>query len=1568
MKPLCSKTHSALLVLALLKNTAYPFGLTYATTNYPANDNNKGKVAQLCSRNGLLVATLSTSPTVSTTAHSMIKTLPASEGVVDVTCNDVNATSINKSYHQQSEAPSSYQSNGQKLMPNTIGRNGASGEYNASLLSKFIYSYVSPLVSTVQQRPLDINDAFTIPADKSMDSMVPKLEQRYSEERSNALAAVKTAGRENLNWVRQINQSIKRTKKKQTSTNRNDEDYSISESLVLGKALLKHQKSLFIKTGFLRLFNTLIQAFPALLVARLLRLIEANSTPKTSISAAAALIAVLSVKMIIENQYFHHVLKYATQIRGVAAGIIFDKSLKLASDENAVGVGSMLNLMQTDASVLENTALQLHTLWDGPLQIAIYTTLLYRYLGKSVLYGMTVLLLTIPVNILLLRVLNTMTRYENKAKDARTKRTTETISSIKLLKLQGWESFFAADIEREREEELSRHVTRGAVRALNQAISNAVPAIVLVVTLMAYSRSGAPIVASTIFTAISLFNQLRFPLFFFPMLIDSVANGRNSLKRIATYLAQEEIKPYLQRLPIVPGEGACISMTNGNFLWSSQGKPALCGANLSVRTGEIVAIVGPVGSGKSALVKSLLGELHPDPRATLDSSSETSRYGPPLVTVKGKVAYCNQEAWVPSGTIREAVVFGREYNETKYLAAVRDAGLDTDIVDVFDSSKGSAIQGILTHDTDVGEGGSSLSGGQRARVALARALYDDEAVVFLLDDVLSALDASVGSIVFDRLVSRLKQTRSAAILVTNSPSFPTRCDKVVLIDVVDGCSRILDVGTYKELIARGHDLRNISTNNLRYNQEEEKVRVMVNTIFDESRPITADGNNTISFVLETTSCNVDTSCHADPDGQKDLECDPNFNELIFLGTSSSEDYLKPTTIDRPEVKTEKTATQLKILSPDETMSTKSVPVSAYLSYLRSVKSPLLVIGTVLSYLMVNGAQFYQQFIVAKWTEVGRAQAMSVALQGRYLTSLAQAAFVVSAFLWIRSFFLVKVGVKASRRLHKQMLRSVIQAPMSFFDATPSGQLISRFGRELDTVDRGLPDGIGAVLFCFLQIFTSAAALAGVVTPGMLVPLVSVGFLYLKTTSRFRPAARDLKRAETKSRSPIYTHFREAIRGTEVIRSISNGVRMWSSRHRHLTDQNLSVYYTVKSLDRWLSIRLENLGNLVVFMGAIASIFLSNNGRMKAGAAGWGLTQSLAITGLLTWAVRCLTDLESQMLSLIRIQEITDLESTEGDLSEPEVDQTINKNDMAVTQVNKMPREFDGPGEALRSLPEARSFQMASCPAQSHALILSGWPWEGRVQLKNTSMRYNTFSPLVLRNITLDVKPGTTFAMVGRSGSGKSSVLLTLFRLAEIEEGGIYIDGVDIRSVALKTLRASLSIIPQDPSLFAGTLMFNLDATGSASHDDAWAALEAASPDLARFFAGEKGLDTVIAEGGRNLSVGQRQLVCLARALLRKDKILILDEATSSIDFKTDAQVQATIRKEFVNKGVTVITVAHRLDTVFGYDRIAVMGNGRVLEYGAPQDLLLKRNGNFRKLVIDMNQQEKKSSGFLVEAY
>jgi ABC-type multidrug transport system fused ATPase/permease subunit len=328
-----------------------------------------------------------------------------------------------------------------------------------------------------------------------------------------------------------------------------------------------------------------------------------------------------------------------------------------------------------------------------------------------------------------------------------------------------------------------------------------------------------------------------------------------------------------------------------------------------------------------------------------------------------------------------------------------------------------------------------------------------------------------------------------------------------------------------------------------------------------------------------------------------------------------------------------------------------------------------------------------------------------------------------------------------------------------------------------------------------------------------------------------------------------------------------------------------------------------------------------------------------------------------MLSVTRIAELTDLESDK-------VKGPMPGSEMEDKPDGKMPKEYQGAGEALAALyTDSTPFNITMAPHLDAALVQSGWPWKGDIEFKSVSMRYNPVSPFVLKNVTISVPEGSSLGVVGRTGSGKSSLLLTLFRLVEIEKGGsIEIDGVDIRSISLQTLREALSIIPQDPVLFAGTLMYNLDATGKASPEDAWAALEAASPDLAREFRSTgRGLDTYISEGGKNLSAGQRQLICLARALLRRSKILVLDEATSSVDSQTDAQVQATIRREFVDRGVTVVTVAHRLDTVLDYDKIAVFGDGELLEYGAPNDLLRIPRGELRRLVDAYRRNKRKGS-------
>jgi len=1434
---------------------------------------------------------------------------------------------------------------------------------------------VSPLLDIVagknkENRTLTEEDAFTLTeGHQSMDHAVESLAGDYDVARTKARHRLE--------------------EQKQTS---NKNAVKNSQSLILLKAIVRNQKSMLLLTGILRLTNTLIQAFPSLLVARLLRSIEAGPTVpiQESLKAAVALVAVLCLKMITENQFFHNVVNMATQIRGGVEGLIFDKSLRLPeggsgvftknytakksaagtdkakeTPKKALGSGGVLNLMQSDASIIENAALQVHTLWDGPLQIGIYTYLLFQCLGPSVAWGLAVLLSVIPTNSIVLRISDRLARLENEARSARTKRTNESITHMKLLKLQSCEKVFAEDIKKYRAEELKRHRMRGVIRAVNSAISNAVPALVLVVTLTAYAKTGKAIKASTIFTAISLFNQLRFPLFFYPMLIDSLVIGRNSLRRIASYLTSEELTTYVQTLPPTDDGGGQVEIKHGCFLWSTSNQikdgevappdsPALFDVNLKVNPGEVVAVVGPVGSGKSALIKAMLGELTPVPKILVENSNDCNTtdslqaedlMNRPEVTMHGNIGYCSQEAWVPKGTLREAITFGRDIDEERYVQALYDAGLDQDIA-----------SGTLSSEMDVGEKGSSLSGGQRARVALARALYGDENTkIFLLDDCLAALDARVGSLVFERVTKRAKASKATTILVTNDPSLPRRCDRVVLMgssnksspSTDSSCSTIIDSGTYDQLLSRGYALRSFSNEHESSDEDVSPLRVNDNPgilIEHKNQEI-----NTIRVVggykIETND--TDCSSHADPDVRVVMKNNPDFLADRVIPRETDDD------IDKNSNSTESKKSHPKsrpkeagLVSTDDKMTTQAVPLSTYMGYLRAVGSPVLIIGMVASFGVAEGARFFQQFTVSKWTEIAGSTSMTGALGGQYLNNLAYAAVVVSIFLWCRSFFTMLVGLKASTFYHNRMVASVFRAPMSFFDATPSGQILSRFGKELETVDRALPESIASVLYCFLQVSSTVLALSGIISPAMMVPITFAGGLYLRIMKKFRPAARDMKRSEQRTRAPIYTHFGEALRGTEVIRSIPGAKLTWSSRHRKLADVNLSVYSTVKALDRWLSVNLEAIGNSLVFITAMSSVFLSRAGRLQSGSAGWGLTQSLAITGLMAWAVRNLTMLESQMMSVQRVTEITDI--------------NVSKNKENVKKEKlEMPREKDKAGEALQ-LPSKLGLRKS--PLTEGALTLDGWPWMGGVSFKNVSMKYNPSSPLVLNRVTLSVPPGSTLGVVGRTGSGKSSLLLTLFRIAEIESGGaIEIDGIDIRSVSMEKLRDSLAIIPQDPVLFAGTLAFNLDAKGKATPEDMWKALEAASPDLVRHFKALGGLQSQISEGGGNLSQGQRQLICLARALIKKSKILVLDEATSSVDAQTDQQVQDTIRKEFVDNGVSVITVAHRLDTVMQYDKIAVLGEGRVLEHGSPSDLLKMKNGEFRSLV-DADEANKRKGG------
>ena len=453
------------------------------------------------------------------------------------------------------------------------------------------------------------------------------------------------------------------------------------------------------------------------------------------------------------------------------------------------------------------------------------------------------------------------------------------------------------------------------------------------------------------------------------------------------------------------------------------------------------------------------------------------------------------------------------------------------------------------------------------------------------------------------------------------------------------------------------------------------------------------------------------------------------------------------------------------------------------------------------------------------------------------------------------------------------------------------------------------------------------------------------FIYFRTLNYFREVARETKRLESISRSPVFAHFSETLGGLSTIRSYNQANRFISDFELKV-DENTRATYNNKVGDRWLSVRLELLGSAIAGLAAVfasnvvisgaASVSPSSNN--FASVAGLSLTYAISVTGLLNWVVRCFAQMEAAM----------------------------NATERVLFYTEEIPHEAPSNTDGLKSImdatgPSSGTINKGLSPSV-FAVNLKGvenpdasWPSRGTIKLQNLRMRYRADTPLVIKGLDIDIDGGSRVGVVGRTGSGKSSLLLTLLRIVEPSlpdsdeyEAPILIDGVDILRVGLTDLRSKIGIIPQSPVLFSGTIRSNLDPFDDYNDDEIWSALEGCGMKVTVEEMSDLLLHSPVAEYGENLSQGQRQLLCLGRALLKKCKVLLLDEATSSVDYETDKEIQRTLREAFSD--CTVLTIAHRVNTIMDSDNILVMVNGKVGEYGSPQELLADKKSVFSDIV------------------
>ena len=571
----------------------------------------------------------------------------------------------------------------------------------------------------------------------------------------------------------------------------------------------------------------------------------------------------------------------------------------------------------------------------------------------------------------------------------------------------------------------------------------------------------------------------------------------------------------------------------------------------------------------------------------------------------------------------------------------------------------------------------------------------------------------------------------------------------------------------------------------------------------------------------------------------------------------------------------------------ETRSRGSVPWSTIKWYIESVGGNCTVVLLLLSYFLAESFRLAGSY----WLKFWSSDAFGLKGSGSYLSVYLglYAAFSLSQSLvgLATSYNMDKAGLKGSRTLHDGMLSALLRAPMSFYNANPHGRIINRFTKDVSDIDKMMIMFTGMVLRAIVQLL-GTLFIIGMQTPYTLVSFVPVMLVFYYVQRFFQDTSRELKRLDATTRSPIYAHFSECLNGIACIRaynkldSVNNELGKKLNSHLRM---NLAQF----SANRWLSVRLEFLGGSLVLF---ASLFVVIGYRqIDAAGAGMQLSFALQITGLLNMLVRVFSLAENSFNAVERIKEYSDAEQ-----EKPAVE------------------------------------------AHDEHLGPSSWPLQGKIEYKEVFARYRSDLKPVLKGLTFDIQPGEKVGLVGRTGAGKSSLFLTLFRIVERDEGqgSITIDGYDIAAVGLKRLRDSISIIPQEPVLFVGTLRFNLDPFEKHTDVEIWEALESAHMK-ATVQDSQQGLDMLVEENGSNFSVGQRQLICLARALLKQSKILVLDEATAAVDVETDHLIQATIRKSFST--CSTLTIAHRLDTIIDSDRVLVLDSGVALEFDTPRELL-----------------------------
>ena len=1218
------------------------------------------------------------------------------------------------------------------------------------------------------------------------------------------------------------------------------------EKNLLFKSILKTYYKKIIILSVLNLITNLLKYLQIYFYDSIIKNFEHHHDPKEKsplFSVTVNAIGLVLSKVL--TTFFYHHTKFNSEISGVRAenavsALIYEKVTKSSIFiKNQISEGEILNYIQVDAAKLNYLFTSLPAIIVIPVNIGISFYALFKFFGLTFFFGIGVLIVLILIIWIVQWRYLVNTKIMLAKKDKRMRLTTHTLHIIKILKLFGWEEEFRENIDEKRNDELINIRNIFILIALRTFFNSNLTILTSLATIGAYTHYHGPMDIDTLFSSSQLIEEVAEPMVNIPQYITDLESLKISLNRIQNFLVVRDIeKKVNEKIEIesekkenVGGVEFQTEKDNGNENAieyqkcdfgikgdkNEENKILLKDLNFQIKKGDLVTIIGETGTGKSCLINSILNNLD-----LLNQENPEIKY----YYFSPKLSYASQDPWIMNGTIRDNIIFYNEFNEEKYNQVVNACQLDKD----FKNFKHSDM-------TEVGSTGNNISGGQRARIALARALYMD-ADIYLFDDPIPSVDTFVSMKIFHQAIVNFLKNKTR-IFVTHDLRNLKYCSRIIIMNNF----KIEFNGDYDEFskIEKYKNLNEI-------NSIQNKMPLLNQNITEISGEFYTNKNETFGGLLR-----------------------------------------------------------------DEDQVSGRITCSIYHRFFTTHGGYVLFTIILILAIAVGVASALAKLFLTDWTdkaedeEEEKSDINIIKKEENYKFFIKYSLILFGGLViqLIKEFLVAYANYTGTKFLHKEMIYNIMRAPINLFhDIIPIGQILNRLIHDLefcqDIIWR-FNTILGSIIEILISIYVCFIENRETIYAAPVIILIAILLLLY-----FISAGRDINRLNGTSRSPIVSLFSETILGITTIRTFNKEIPSKKKFYKRLDDYFGVMLYRY-GLDNWFCMTLDIVSHLFLTYVLIRTILDIDS--FDAAAIGLMLDYSIEISEELLEAFEQASQVERSLVSLERCDAFT-----------------------------KLPSE---------------NYEDEKLKEQKYNLSDTSWPSNGKVTFENFSIKYRDNCDLALKNINLEINPGEKIGIIGRTGSGKSSLTLSIFRIIEAFEGKIDIDGENIHDVPLKKLRRSLSIVPQEPFLLEGTLKTNLDPLNLYSDSELEEVLkivklyEMLEHDKANQNTVLNGLDTEIKEYGNNLSFGCRQLLCVARAILRKSKIIILDEATSSVDQITEDIITNAVDTMF--KHSTVITIAHRINTVKACDKVIVMDEGQIVEIGNPNELIKNTNGKFYSL-------------------